>query len=77
MDYYMDDLKINTSYMIRIAAINKYGVGNYLEGISFQTCLPFEAPSVTHPPTITNVTDQVSNICPSNSFFFLIVLNKI
>ncbi|KAK6109173.1 Immunoglobulin I-set domain family protein [Brugia pahangi] len=58
MDYYMDDLKMNTSYMIRIAAMNKYGTGEYLECISFQTSLPFEAPSVTHPPIISNVTDQ-------------------
>ncbi|EJW75441.1 hypothetical protein WUBG_13651, partial [Wuchereria bancrofti] len=58
MDYYMDDLKMNTSYMIRIAAMNKYGTGEYLECISFKTSLPFEAPSVTHPPVISNVTDQ-------------------
>uniref|UniRef100_A0A1I7VXR7 non-specific serine/threonine protein kinase n=1 Tax=Loa loa TaxID=7209 RepID=A0A1I7VXR7_LOALO len=58
MDYYVDDLKINTSYMIRIAAMNKYGIGEYLECASFRTCLPFKAPSVTHPPVITNVTDQ-------------------
>ncbi|VDO31040.1 unnamed protein product, partial [Onchocerca flexuosa] len=58
MEYYMDDLKMDTPYMIRIAAVNKYGIGEYLECDSFQTCLPFEAPSVTHPPTIHNVTDQ-------------------
>ncbi|VBB25891.1 unnamed protein product, partial [Acanthocheilonema viteae] len=58
MNYYMDDLKMNASYIVRIAAVNKYGVGEYLECASFQTCLPFKAPSVTHPPTISNVTDQ-------------------
>ncbi|VDK68030.1 unnamed protein product, partial [Onchocerca ochengi] len=58
MEYYMDDLKMDTPYMIHIAAVNKYGIGEYLECDSFQTCLPFETPSVTHPPTIHNVTDQ-------------------
>uniref|UniRef100_A0A158Q6S8 Fibronectin type-III domain-containing protein n=1 Tax=Elaeophora elaphi TaxID=1147741 RepID=A0A158Q6S8_9BILA len=58
LDYYMDDLKMDTTYMIRIAAMNKYGTGEYLECRSFQTGLPFQAPSVTHPPTISNVTDQ-------------------
>lgn len=66
MAYYVDDLKMNTSYIVRIAAVNKYGVGEYLECASFQTRMPFEAPSVIHPPTIDSVTDQVRNICSSN-----------
>ncbi|CAG9530817.1 unnamed protein product, partial [Cercopithifilaria johnstoni] len=58
MDYYIDDLKMNTSYTIRIAAMNNYGVGEYLECASFQTSLPFEAPTITHPPVVSNITDQ-------------------
>lgn len=72
-DYYMDDLKMNTSYMVRIAAVNKYGVGEYLEYTSFQTCLPFEAPSVTHPPIIRNVTDQVRRQTFVLQIFFVVM----
>lgn len=62
IDCYLDDLKMNTSYVVRIAALNKYGVGEYLECDTFQTNLPFGPPSVTHPPTIDSITDQVSNV---------------
>uniref|UniRef100_A0A915PMX8 Titin n=1 Tax=Setaria digitata TaxID=48799 RepID=A0A915PMX8_9BILA len=55
---HLDDLKMNTSYMVRIAAVNKYGISEYLECTSFETSLPFEAPVITLPPFISNITDQ-------------------
>ncbi|VDN06565.1 unnamed protein product, partial [Thelazia callipaeda] len=58
LHYFMDDLKTDTSYTVRIAAENKYGVGEYAECCPFKTTSLYKVPTVVHPPTISNITQE-------------------
>uniref|UniRef100_A0A1I7V4L9 C2 domain-containing protein n=1 Tax=Caenorhabditis tropicalis TaxID=1561998 RepID=A0A1I7V4L9_9PELO len=52
----VDDLEIETPYIIRIAAVNKFGTGEFIETKPVQTGSPFQVPTVESPPIIDNVT---------------------
>ncbi|EGT46608.1 hypothetical protein CAEBREN_31711, partial [Caenorhabditis brenneri] len=52
----VDDLEIETPYIIRIAAVNKFGTGEFIETKPVQTGSPFQVPTVEFPPIIENVT---------------------
>ncbi|NP_001368673.1 Titin homolog [Caenorhabditis elegans] len=54
--YVVDDLEIETPYIVRIAAVNKFGTGEFIETKPVQTGSPFQVPTVEFPPTIDNVT---------------------
>ncbi|VDK28542.1 unnamed protein product, partial [Gongylonema pulchrum] len=54
----IDELEMNTAYIVRIAAINKYGTGEFMELSRFQTATPFSAPTVQRPPNIRNITSE-------------------
>lgn len=56
---FIDELQMSTGYVVRIAAQNKYGVGDFAECPEFLTATPFKAPIVEEPPVISNVTEKV------------------
>ncbi|KAK5977936.1 Fibronectin type III domain protein, partial [Trichostrongylus colubriformis] len=58
--YTVEDLEMLTGYILRVAAVNKYGTGEPVETSVITTGTSFKAPQITEQPTISDVT---SNSC--------------
>uniref|UniRef100_A0A0K0FDM9 MSP domain-containing protein n=1 Tax=Strongyloides venezuelensis TaxID=75913 RepID=A0A0K0FDM9_STRVS len=56
----IENLDINTEYLVRVAAKNKYGISEFTKPIIVKTNSPFEAPIIMTPPTIKSV---INNNC--------------
>uniref|UniRef100_A0A0N5C350 INCENP_ARK-bind domain-containing protein n=1 Tax=Strongyloides papillosus TaxID=174720 RepID=A0A0N5C350_STREA len=56
----IENLDINTEYLVRVAAKNKYGISEFTGPITVKTKSPFKAPTIITPPTIKNV---INNSC--------------
>ncbi|XGW01160.1 hypothetical protein V3C99_013825, partial [Haemonchus contortus] len=54
----LEDLKMATDYVLSVAAINKYGVGEAVETPVITTCSPSKAPQITQPPIIFDVSSD-------------------
>uniref|UniRef100_A0A8R1HRW0 Fibronectin type-III domain-containing protein n=1 Tax=Caenorhabditis japonica TaxID=281687 RepID=A0A8R1HRW0_CAEJA len=54
--FVVDDLEMETAYIVRVAAVNKFGVGEFVETKPVQTGSPFQLPTVEFPPTISAVS---------------------
>uniref|UniRef100_A0A0N4X6K5 Fibronectin type-III domain-containing protein n=1 Tax=Haemonchus placei TaxID=6290 RepID=A0A0N4X6K5_HAEPC len=53
----VEDLKMATDYVLSVAAINKYGVGEAVE-TPITTASPFKAPQIAQPPVISDVSSD-------------------
>ncbi|VDM43005.1 unnamed protein product, partial [Toxocara canis] len=57
-EHVIEELEANTSYEIRLSAINKYGVGEFTEPIEACTGTPFQKPVIENAPTLVDITDK-------------------
>lgn len=69
--YILDGLEINSSYVIRVAASNKYGIGEFIEFPAVTSELSLEAPTIENAPVITNIIENVIFFQLFLSNFFL------
>uniref|UniRef100_A0A0N5B5S6 Ig-like domain-containing protein n=1 Tax=Strongyloides papillosus TaxID=174720 RepID=A0A0N5B5S6_STREA len=60
LEYIIENLDINTEYLIRVAAKNKYGISEFTEPIMARTNSPYKAPIITSSPIIKNI---INNSC--------------
>ncbi|VDO17564.1 unnamed protein product [Haemonchus placei] len=51
-------MKMATEYVLSVAAINKYGVGEAVETPAITTASPFKAPQIAQPPIIFDVSSD-------------------
>lgn len=58
MTYVIEDLDMDSEYVIRVAAVNKFGQGEFIESSPVKTGIPFVPPKISTPPTIANVTED-------------------
>ena len=56
----LDELEMDTTYEIRVAAFNRFGIGDFSDTVCVTTGVPYVAPSIFTAPTVTLVNDQVS-----------------
>lgn len=54
------DLEADTAYTIRIAAVNKYGTGDFAEIPEVSTSSKFTKPTVKEAPILTEITEEVT-----------------
>ena len=54
----IDDLAMDTEYIVRVAAINKYGTGEFTESEPIQTGTPYNKPTVTEAPLVVDIDES-------------------
>uniref|UniRef100_A0A1I7SFQ9 Ig-like domain-containing protein n=1 Tax=Bursaphelenchus xylophilus TaxID=6326 RepID=A0A1I7SFQ9_BURXY len=57
-EMFIDDLDMETEYLIRVAAVNKFGVGDFSEPVGITTGIPYTAPVPTSPPEVLHLSTK-------------------
>lgn len=47
MTYVIEDLDMDSEYVIRVAAVNKFGQGEFIESSPVKTGIPFVPPKIS------------------------------
>lgn len=55
----VENLDLNRTYLFKVAAINKFGTGEFSEPIEQDTNASFKAPTITSAPQIVSIDDKV------------------
>ncbi|KAI6180537.1 hypothetical protein M3Y98_00731100 [Aphelenchoides besseyi] len=55
---YVDELDMETTYLFRVAAFNRFGIGEYSDSVEVSTGIPYVAPSMYTSPIISHVSDK-------------------
>lgn len=55
---FVEDLDMETTYVFRVAAINRFGVGEFSDTMEVSIGLPYTAPVMTTPPVISQISDK-------------------
>ncbi|TKR69832.1 hypothetical protein L596_021933 [Steinernema carpocapsae] len=55
---YVDELEMETTYVFRVAAVNKFGHGVFAEFSEFTTGIPYTTPFMDNAPVISNVANN-------------------
>ncbi|CAJ0950227.1 unnamed protein product, partial [Mesorhabditis belari] len=58
----IEELEADSEYVFRVAAMNKFGTGEFAESKPVKTGTAFEAPSITEPPRIGAITNDSISI---------------
>ncbi|KAI1719915.1 immunoglobulin i-set domain-containing protein [Ditylenchus destructor] len=59
-ELFIDDLDMETEYVFHVAAINRFGVGEFSRDAEISTGIPYTAPSMKSAPTIVSTRDRKS-----------------
>ncbi|ETN72288.1 hypothetical protein NECAME_13905 [Necator americanus] len=56
--YTVDELEMQTGYILRVSAVNKYGAGEPIETPVVTTGSPYKAPTITDAPVVSEITEN-------------------
>jgi hypothetical protein len=52
---------METTYVFRVAACNRFGVGEFSDTVEVSTGIPYVAPAMTAAPSVSQVSDKVTS----------------
>lgn len=59
-DIFVEELDYETTYVFRVAAINRFGVGEFSDSlVEVSTGIPYVAPAMSEPPSVSQISDKV------------------